>query len=297
VRAARALSEDEGAATSAAVEPVLVSVVIGVRNAVGSIQRCLDSVFAQTLVDTELVVIDGASTDGTRQVIERNADRIAIWLSEPDRGVYSAWNKALDHANGEWICFLGADDELDRPDVLSRMAVHLREATGHRTVVYGSVAMVDSSGVVVRTIGRSWPEIELEFREHMAIPHQGVFHHRDLFARHGRFDDRLRIAGDYELLLREVGVIPPLFVPGIVVTRMAAGGMSDSPRTRGRILRERYRVRRQHGLEPVPEWRAFGLQRSLVHAWLLKTLGANVADGVGGIYRAVARLPKHRSKR
>ena len=87
-----------------------ISVVIAVYNGAQTIQRALDSIFEQTYRDLEVVVIDGGSTDGTQAILEHNASQIAYWVSEPDRGVYNAWNKALDHVTGDWVCFLGADD-------------------------------------------------------------------------------------------------------------------------------------------------------------------------------------------
>ena len=82
------------------------------RNGAETIQRCLDSVLAQQAGLAEIVVVDGASTDGTVAILERNAKRLASWSSEPDRGICDAWNKALARVRGEWVLFLGADDRL-----------------------------------------------------------------------------------------------------------------------------------------------------------------------------------------
>ena len=90
----------------------LISVVTAVFNCKSTLQQCLDSVAQQTYAHIELIVIDGGSTDGTVELIQANAQRIAYWISEPDRGIYNAWNKALAKATGDWICFLGTDDYL-----------------------------------------------------------------------------------------------------------------------------------------------------------------------------------------
>jgi glycosyltransferase involved in cell wall biosynthesis len=268
--------------------PVTISVVVAVRNAAGTIERCLDSVAAQSHAAAELVVIDGASTDGTVEILAGNSDRISCWTSEPDAGVYEAWNKALERATGEWICFLGADDQLAGPDVLARMAPHLDRAVGRHRVVYGSVDVLDQDGSVVRSLGQPWQEVSGEFRQHMSLPHPATFHHRDLFRDRGWFDDRFRIAGDYEFLLREVLEREPLFIPDITVVRMAAGGMSDRPATRPRTLRESHTARHMHGLADAPAWRSFPLQKSLLHARLSSLFGPQVADRVGDAYRLVA---------
>ena len=80
----------------------------------------------------ELLIADGGSRDGTRDIIERHADRLAWWVSEPDSGLYNAWNKAIPHAKGEWICFLGADDVLATSGVVRQMLPFLWSCSGHR---------------------------------------------------------------------------------------------------------------------------------------------------------------------
>ena len=114
--------------------PPRITVIIAVRNGAATLQRALDSVFEQTYADTELIVMDGASTDATPAIVERNAARIGYWVSEPDTGIYDAWNKALGHVTGDWICFLGADDRLHAPDVLERVAAALVADGGEHRV-------------------------------------------------------------------------------------------------------------------------------------------------------------------
>src|SRR6478672_9493040 len=122
-----------------------ISVVIAVRNGAPTIQHALDSVFEQTM-EAELVVIDGASTDDTSDILARNANRIAYWVSEPDRGVYEAWNKGLAHVTGDWIQFLGADDTFHAPDTLARMASVLDDVEDRYRLVYGTIIIVRADG-------------------------------------------------------------------------------------------------------------------------------------------------------
>ncbi len=103
--------------------PVLkISVITAVRNNHGTVGAALDSVLAQSHADVEMVVIDGASTDGTLQVLQRYRDRIAVLVSEPDSGIYDALNKGLAHASGDVIGFLHADDLLADSGVLTDVA-------------------------------------------------------------------------------------------------------------------------------------------------------------------------------
>jgi glycosyltransferase involved in cell wall biosynthesis len=269
-----------------------VSVVIAVRNGAATLQRCLDSLFEQAFEAWEVIVIDGGSSDGTQQVIERNASRIHYSVSEPDRGIYHAWNKALPVARGAWLCFLGADDQLHLPDVLQRIAGRLMAAEGSFRVVYGSVNVVDWSGRVLSTVGQPWPVVRSDFLDHMAVPHQAVFHHRSLFERNGRFDERYRISGDYELLLRELVDHDALFVPDLIVADMGSGGLSDRPETSFTLAREFHRARRTHGLTRQSELLSPALWRLRSRAWLSQAFGPGVTDSVVGAYRFVARKPR-----
>ena len=262
------------------------SVVIAVRNGAKTLQRALDSVFAQTYHHIEIIVIDGASTDGTRAILERNTARIAYWESEPDRGIYHAWNKALDHISGEWICFLGADDRYHTADALERVASALTaDGTRHR-VAYGSVHVVREDGSVDRDAGLPW-DGDL-FRRGSMIPHQATFHHRTLFDRHGRFDERFRISGDYEFLLRELLDHDPLFIATFVVD-MAAGGLSDRPSSKYSRMREIYMARYMHRLVATPPWRSWRLNRQLAELWIHRNVRPRVKRLRGVFRRRVLR--------
>lgn len=254
-----------------------MSVLIAVYNGAATLQRALDSVFEQSYPAVELIVMDGASTDGTPAILERNASRIAHWESEPDRGIYHAWNKALDHVRGEWVCFLGADDRYAGPDVFERVAGHLAEDAGGHRVVYGYLDKVLADGSVRRTPGGAWDDARRRrFAQGRMIPHPATFHHRSLFERHGRFDESYRIAGDFEFLLRELVDHDALFIP-VVVVEFAAGGLSDRPGSRSLVAREVYRARYAHGLVASPPWRSRSLYRQLASIWFRTSVRPRLA--------------------
>jgi len=87
-----------------------LTVIIVTYNAAATLQKSLDSVYMQSYPDIELIVIDGNSSDGTKDILIANNDKITYWRSEPDNGIYDAMTKALKQAKGDWIYFLGADD-------------------------------------------------------------------------------------------------------------------------------------------------------------------------------------------
>ena len=122
-----------------------ISIIVAVYNSKKTLQRCIDSVFSQTYPHKELIIIDGGSTDGTVDILRANNDKITYWKSEPDNGIYQAWNKALDHAKSDWICFLGADDYLWKPKVcFNAHRIH----SPHQILQYfNELELVEFSGV------------------------------------------------------------------------------------------------------------------------------------------------------
>ena len=250
-----------------------VSVVVGVKNGAASLQRCLDSVAAQTLGERETIVIDSASTDGTVELLRENerSGKVSRFLSEPDRGLYQAWNKALPLARGEWLCFLGCDDVFHDPGALQALVAG---AAGASRVVYGRMNLVTSSGVVAETIGTPWARARRRFLAGVMLPHPGTLHHRTLFAERGRFDESFRIAGDYEMLLRELLEREPAFVDRVVVD-MQFGGMSSRPGAIYGNLHEILRARAAHGLNGVPP----RLRIMLAAGWLGSAIHHALGDG------------------
>jgi glycosyltransferase involved in cell wall biosynthesis len=216
----------------------LVTVITSVFNAREHIGECLESVLRQDYPSWEHVVIDGGSTDGTIDVLRRFDDRIALWRSAPDKGIYDAWNKGLAEARGEWICFLGADDEL----LPGAVASYMRLAGQHPEAEYLSsrVRYVHSSGYINQGHGTawSWPS----FAKAMYVAHPGSMHRRTLYERLGTYDISYRSAADYELLLRARGTLRAAYMPEVTAI-MRGGGVSDT----STALQEAYRARVNSG--------------------------------------------------
>ncbi len=198
-----------------------VTVITATFNAAKTLEACLSSVRTQDYLNVQHVLVDGGSKDGTVELLERHATA-GNWISEPDRGIYDAWNKGLAMATGDWICFLGADDVL-LPDAISSYMRLAREKPQAR-YLSSRVRWISPSGRA-RLIGKpwSWPS----FRRYMCTAHPGSMHHRSLFERHGRYDSSLRIVGDYEFLLRAGASLETAFLPCVTV-EMQGGGTSDN---------------------------------------------------------------------
>ena len=137
-------------------KPPLISIIVASYNSINTLSRVIESVRSQTYLNKELVIIDGGSKDGTVDVLKRYDESIAYWCSEPDKGIYNAWNKALDYTKGDWILFLGADDYLWTNDVLERITPQLIKVRSKFRVVYGRVSIVREDGTVLETHNEPW---------------------------------------------------------------------------------------------------------------------------------------------
>lgn len=227
----------------------LISVIVAVYNGRATLQQCIDSVASQTLQDVELIVVDGGSTDGTVDLLISSASKLSYWISEPDKGIYNAWNKALRHANGEWICFLGADDYLWSNDALARMAGVLKTLPSGTQIAYGQVMLLGVDDAPLYAVGEPYSLKPGQQADVMGLPpHPGLMHRRAVFEVRGGFDESFRIAGDTELLLRELQCGSARFVPGVIVAGMRQGGISSKPANVLKSLRELRRVQRKHGI-------------------------------------------------
>lgn len=229
----------------------VISVIIAVFNAADTLDKCLASILAQSYPEVQLIVMDGGSSDGSVDIIREYSDAIAYWESMPDRGIYHAWNKALRHASGDWVCFLGADDYFWSDDTLEILARHLAALPLDTRLAYGQAAVVNSRDEVLYLNGMDWSLAGRRFHDCMSIPHPGLLHRKSLFAAHGMFDERYRIAGDYEFLLRELPRGTARFLPGIVSVGVRAGGISRRPGNILLQLREARLAQKAHGY-PYP---------------------------------------------
>ncbi|MBS1212949.1 MAG: hypothetical protein H6R26_1566, partial [Proteobacteria bacterium] len=202
------------------------------------------------------------------------SDRIAYWESEPDHGIYHAWNKGLQRAAGEWICFLGADDYFWSKDAIERMAPVLNDAHPASRIVYGRVAVVNERDDVLYVVGEDWSTAGQRFHDCMSIPHPGLMHHRSLFEDVGTFDEHYRISGDYELLLRELKSAPARFADGPeAIVGMRVGGISSQPHQALLQLKEVRRAQRLHGFRtPGPCW-LMAMARVYLRLMLWRLLG------------------------
>jgi glycosyltransferase involved in cell wall biosynthesis len=167
-----------------ALENQLISIILVTFNADAYLQRCLDSIYAQSYPRIEIIVMDGASTDNTLSVLQQNAVRLAFWKSETDNGIYDAMNKALDYVQGEWVYFIGADDVLT-PD-FSMLAQELKDP---HLIYYGNV---------IKSGKKYLGELSPYRQAKTGINHQAIIY-PVLFFDKRRYDTRYVISADHVL--------------------------------------------------------------------------------------------------
>ncbi len=168
----------------------VINVIIVTYNAAATLQQCLNSIYNQQYAAIDIIVIDGKSTDETVQIIQYNADKIKYWLSEPDSGVYDAMNKAAAHINGEWIYFLGADDEL-----LPEFSTMVSELADKTAIYYANVFAE----------GKKNSGFLNKYRiAKIGIYHQAMIYPKTVFLKY-KYDIRYKISADFALTLKLCG--------------------------------------------------------------------------------------------
>lgn len=226
---------------------IKISVITAVYNREKTIGESIESVLSQSHGSVELIVIDGASTDGTLAVLETFRSRLAVLISEPDNGIYDALNKGIKIATGDVIGFLHADDLFENTDVLKKVALAFNDQS--IDAVYGDLVYVEHSNVT-RVI-RYWKAgiyTNRDLSQGWMPPHPTFYVRRSIYEQFGYFNPYYRIAADYDLVLRFLATakIKTTYIPNILV-RMRTGGISNrSIKTILRKSREDYDVLRRN---------------------------------------------------
>lgn len=205
-----------------------ISVITSTYNCKSTIEGCLQSVFNQSFMNYEYLVVDGASSDGTTEIISKFKERLALFISEKDSGVYEAWNKACQHMRGEWILFLGGDDQLADRNVLNDLSIFLSDVEPNIKIAYGDVLLIESiDGSPIKRMGEPAESYmqRFSFGKIKLPPHQGVFHRRSLLSAKTPFDTSYKIAADTKLVYPNFGKDSAIYLPRLVA-KMRTGGLS-----------------------------------------------------------------------
>jgi len=231
-------------------ERPVISVITVCYNSRPTIERAIRSVLDQQWPEIEHIVIDGGSTDGTREILERFRPDLAALVSEPDKGIYDAMNKGLARARGEVVCFLNADDRYADPEVLSdvvrQMQMHRLDAL---VADVGFFRAEDPGRMIRRYRSDRFSPKKLAWGWMPA--HPGFFLRREVAQRVGMFKTDYRIAGDYEFVVRAFHGhhLRYRHLPRVLVHMQAGGASNKSWRARVLLNQEVLRACRENGVK------------------------------------------------
>lgn len=212
-----------------------ISVITVCYNAVDTLEETMLSVLNQTYPNIEYIVIDGGSTDGTVDIIKKYADRLAYWVSEPDKGIYDAMNKGLAAATGDYINFMNAGDRF-YSDITIESIINVLCQSGDNSVVYGNTIYKYPYGNVI--VSGLKPE---DLKERLPFCHQSCFIatrlHKDK-----KYDISFKYCADYAFMCEIVKQNAKLIrIPNIIAVYEANDGISS--KMFKSTYREMYRVK------------------------------------------------------
>jgi len=166
-------------------------------NDAGGLIKTIESLLKQTFNDFEFLIIDGGSTDGSKEIIEQSLVKLAYWVSEKDNGVYHAMNKGIVKATGEYIYFLNSGDYLENADVLKNIFA----AGNNEDIIYGDIILDFKEASYTKTCP---DKLSFSFFIKNALPHQSTFIRRQLFSDFGLHNEKLKIVADWEFLMNAI---------------------------------------------------------------------------------------------
>ncbi len=273
----------------------LLSIITACFNSEKTIKNTIESVLNQTYTNIEYILIDGNSTDKTVEIIKSYEQKFKErgiyykWISEPDKGIYDAFNKGLRMTNGDWIVFIGSDDYFKTNTIFIEMIPYLNQSEEQEiSYVYGKIEHINDNNELIEISGKPWELQKRRFTYTMNLGHSGCFHHKNLFEKHGNFNDSFKIAGDYEFLLRELkdSNNNALFVDKSLIV-MREGGVSASLENRLTLVKENRKARELNGISIFSKELFFWEIRVRGIIILTTFFGTNFAVKMADLYRKI----------
>ena len=230
-------------------------------NRKNTIAQCIESVLNQSYTYIEYIVIDGNSTDGTKDVIQSYSNKISRYISEPDKGMYDAINKGLKMATGDIIGLMHSDDEFYDVGVVSKIVTAFERNT-QTEGVYGDGIYVTNNVQEKVVRNRIGGDFAFEKLKAGWLPlHPTVYFRKSVIEKLGDYNLNFTIASDTEFLLRYLFVNKiKLEYLSTYVVKMRMGGLSTSYKRAFEVLYEDFRIYKYHGL---PAFRAVFLKKIL----------------------------------
>lgn len=172
-------------------------ITINYNDSIG-LEKTFRSVFNQNYRDFEYIVVDGNSTDNSKQIIEQYSNQIHTWISEPDSGVYNAMNKGIEIANGTYLLFLNSGDQLANKEVLENVIPLLDETE----IIYGN--LIYSKKGIPDNVFVPPSKISLTYFINFFLPHPSTFIKKSVFSKVGFYTEKFKIISDWEFFLKAI---------------------------------------------------------------------------------------------
>lgn len=218
-----------------------VTIITATYNAEKYLSQTIESVLGQGYENLEYIIVDGGSTDNTLSIIASYKSQIFKVISEPDTGIYNAWNKGIKLASGDIIGILSADDWYEG-DAIAEAVSHYNEKLSEYWVFFGDMLSVDENGATLRQKKSDITTIN----RRMSVSHPTVFVSASIYSRR-LFDENFKISGDYEYFLYLAGLKDVVFCNiNKVLVFMREGGVSDRYSSILRVIFEDHNARRNH---------------------------------------------------
>lgn len=205
-----------------------ISIITITYNSAETVEETIQSVLSQDYPDIEYIIVDGKSKDNTIQIIEKYNDKISKVVSEKDNGLYDALNKGIRLCTGDVIGMLHSDDVYYNSEVLSKVAAAFKQHP-EAGAVYGDLIFVERFNLnSIKRVWRSGLYKEGSFAKGWMPPHPTFFVRKSVYDKYGVFNTDLKLAADYELMLRLIHVkkVKPVYLP-IMIVKMRMGGVSN----------------------------------------------------------------------
>lgn len=240
----------------------LVSIVTPSFNQAQYLEATIRSVLAQEYPNIEYIVVDGGSSDGSLEIIERYADRLAWWVSAPDAGQTAAINKGFARAQGQILAWLNSDDTYQAGAVAEAVAFLTQNpAVG---LVYGDANFIDAQGNVIGQFNAQQTSLDRLRRGGVYIPQQAAFWRGDLWRQVGPLDESFYFAMDYDLWVRLAGVSEIRYLPGRAWANFRLHDAAKTIAADERCWPEMLRIhRRDGGGWPAPIYLRYYARRTL----------------------------------
>jgi glycosyltransferase involved in cell wall biosynthesis len=208
-----------------------VSIITVALNNAEYIETCIQSVINQAYENIEHIVIDGGSTDGTIDVIKKYEDKINVWISEPDNGIYDAMNKGINIASGEIVGILNSDDMYHHPFVINKVKTIMDNPSND--ACYGDLIYVYRDNI--DSVVRYWKSCQYKkslLKKGWVLPHPTFFVRKKIYEKYDVFDLNYPLAADYELIVRFLSrfKIRTEYIPEIMI-KMRTGGATNKSLT------------------------------------------------------------------